>query len=160
MLIYFLMALDLPAWALKAIDRIRRGFLWKGRKGVRGGHCLIAWPKVTRPCYLGGLGISHYQFFGWALRLRWLWLQKTKPDKAWSFLLVKAPHQVQDFFAAAVVTVSTSTHAEIKATIFLKKNAIASSLPSIWAQLSICSKLIQWWVHSQQNRHLSPSTLL
>jgi len=105
MLIYFLMALDLPAWALKAIDRIRRGFLWKGRKGVRGGHCLIAWPKVTRPCYLGGLGISHYQFFGWALRLRWLWLQKTKPDKAWSFLLVKAPHQVQDFFAAAVVTV-------------------------------------------------------
>lgn len=36
MLIYLVMALDLPPWALKAIDKIRRGFLWKGRKDVRG----------------------------------------------------------------------------------------------------------------------------
>ena len=39
MLIYLLLALDLPAKALEAIDKIRRGFLWKGRKDVRGGHC-------------------------------------------------------------------------------------------------------------------------
>jgi len=89
---------------IEAIDKIRRGFLWKGRKDVRGGHCLIAWSKVTRPCYLGGLGISHFQFLGWALRLRWLWLQKTEPEKAWSSFQVKAPHQVQAFFAVAVVT--------------------------------------------------------
>jgi hypothetical protein len=37
MLIYLLLALDLPAKALEAIDKIRRGFLWKGRKDVRGG---------------------------------------------------------------------------------------------------------------------------
>jgi len=47
MLIYLVMALDLPPWALKAIDKIRRGFLWKGRKDVKGGHCLLAWPYVT-----------------------------------------------------------------------------------------------------------------
>ena len=76
MLIYLLMALDLPQWALKAIDKIRKGFLWKGRKDARGGHCLLAWPKVTRPPNLGGLGISHLQNMCWALRLRWLWLQK------------------------------------------------------------------------------------
>jgi hypothetical protein len=81
MLIYLLLALDLHAKALEAIDKIRRGFLWKRTKDVRGGHCLIAWPKVARPPNLGGLGISHLQFLGWALRLRWLWLQKTKPDK-------------------------------------------------------------------------------
>jgi len=58
MLIYLLLALDLPAGTLQAIDKIRRGFLCKGRKDARGGHYLIAWPKVTRPPELGGLGIS------------------------------------------------------------------------------------------------------
>jgi len=85
MLIYLLLALDLPAGTLQAIDKIRRGFLWKGRKDVRGGHCLIAWPKVTRPPELGGLGISDLQNLGWALRLRWMWLQKTEPEKPWVF---------------------------------------------------------------------------
>ena len=42
MLIYIIMALDLPPWALKAIDKIRRGFLWKGRRDMRGGHHLLA----------------------------------------------------------------------------------------------------------------------
>ena len=65
----------------------------------------MAWPKVTRPCFLGGFGISHFQFLGWALRMRWLWLQKNEPEKAWAFLPIKAAPQVKAFFAAAVVTV-------------------------------------------------------
>jgi len=64
MVIYLLLAQDLPTKALEAIDKIRRGFIWKGRKDVKGGHCLIAWTKVTRPPDLGGLGISHLQFLG------------------------------------------------------------------------------------------------
>jgi len=49
MLIYILMALELPLCALKSIDKVRREFLWKGRKdAVGGGCCLLAWPKVTK----------------------------------------------------------------------------------------------------------------
>ena len=49
MLIYMLMAVDFPSWAIKAVDKIRRGFLWRGRKDAQGGHCIIAWLKVCRP---------------------------------------------------------------------------------------------------------------
>jgi hypothetical protein len=42
MLIYLAMAVNIPPWAIKAIDKIRRGFLWRGRKEARGGHCLVA----------------------------------------------------------------------------------------------------------------------
>jgi hypothetical protein len=37
MIIYLAMAIDLPAWALDAIDKIRKCFLWQGRKEANGG---------------------------------------------------------------------------------------------------------------------------
>ena len=32
MLIYLAMAIDVPHWAIKAIDKIRRNFMWRGRQ--------------------------------------------------------------------------------------------------------------------------------
>ena len=72
MLIYLVMAIDLPQWAIKAIDKIRRSYLWRGRKEARGGHCLVAWEIACSPTELGGLGISNLRNLGWALRARWL----------------------------------------------------------------------------------------
>ena len=79
-------------------------FLWKGRKDVKGGHCLVAWPKVTRPTELGGLGISNLQQLGWALRARWLWLEKTELDKPWAFLPIQVHQSVKSFFAVAIIS--------------------------------------------------------
>jgi len=45
-------------YLLMSIDKIRRCFLWRGSKDAQGGHCLLAWLKVTRPFELGGLGTS------------------------------------------------------------------------------------------------------
>lgn len=55
--IYLLIALDVPKWFVKAVDKWRRCFLWRGRQDLRGGHCPVAWPRVTRPLHLGGLGV-------------------------------------------------------------------------------------------------------
>jgi hypothetical protein len=48
-IIYHAMALDLPSWALKAMNKIRRNFLLHGNFEANGGHCLVAWSKVPRP---------------------------------------------------------------------------------------------------------------
>jgi hypothetical protein len=48
-IIYTAMAIDLPPWAFKEIEKVQKGFVWRGGKEARGGHCLLAWPKVARP---------------------------------------------------------------------------------------------------------------
>jgi hypothetical protein len=57
---------------------------------------------VTRPKEMGGLGIVDLKTLGWALRVRWLWLQKTQPDKPWVFLPIKMSPCVNEFFSMAV----------------------------------------------------------
>lgn len=101
---YHVMALELPPWAIKAVDKIRRGYLWRGRKEANGGHCLIAWPKVTRPKELGGLGISDLRALGWALRVRWLWLKKTEPSKPWALFDLPTSGCIEALLSMAVST--------------------------------------------------------
>ncbi|GJN40616.1 hypothetical protein PR202_gb29860 [Eleusine coracana subsp. coracana] len=55
--IYVLVAIKVPKWFIKAINKLRRGFLWKGRKMANRGSCLVAWEKVQQPLDLGGLRI-------------------------------------------------------------------------------------------------------
>jgi hypothetical protein len=64
--VYLLIAMSVPKWVIKGIDRVRRGFLWKGRNEVNGGNCLVSWDIVTRPFFLGGLGIPNLHFQGLA----------------------------------------------------------------------------------------------
>ena len=71
------MVVDLSPWAVKCINKKRRTFLRKGSDEVKGGHCMLAWPKVCRPPELVGLGFLDLQLFGYALRMRWLWLKRT-----------------------------------------------------------------------------------
>jgi hypothetical protein len=48
-LVYLAMAVDFPQWAHKAVNKIRRGYLWRGRTNAKGGHCLVAPLGAGRP---------------------------------------------------------------------------------------------------------------
>lgn len=72
--VYFLSVFAPPKWLLKKVDRIRRGFLWKGTESANGGHCLVRWTNVQKPEDFGRLGVLDLERFSRALRLRWLWV--------------------------------------------------------------------------------------
>jgi hypothetical protein len=55
MTVYMAMAVDIPQWGLDAIDRLRKGFLWRGRKKVNGG---TAW-------WLGERFAAPFSLVGW-----------------------------------------------------------------------------------------------
>jgi hypothetical protein len=52
-LIYHLMALDVESWLLRAIDKVRRDFLWVGKGDERGGHRIVSWQAGCKPKHLG-----------------------------------------------------------------------------------------------------------
>ena len=110
MTVYLAMAIDIPHWAVDAIDKIRKGFLRRGRKEAKGGHCLVAWGKVCRPLQLGGLGISSLPELGWALRMRWLWLQKTDSRRPWTGLPIQVPSKARAFFSKVLISVVGNGH--------------------------------------------------
>jgi len=81
--VYFLTVFDLKKWALKKIDKIRRGFLWNGTSQAKGSQCLVAWDTCKKPKANGGLGVLDLDKFSRALRLRWLWFSWVDPDRPW-----------------------------------------------------------------------------
>lgn len=86
------------------MEKWQKGFLWRGWKEAKGGHCLLTWPKVARAKELGGSGMHNIKCLGWALRGRWLWLQKSEPDKPWAMFPIKTCRVVESLFSAAVVS--------------------------------------------------------
>jgi len=102
--IYTMMAEHLPPCARKDLDGICRRFFWAGNDQSVRGKCMVAWQTCCRPTQLGGLGISDLRLAGFALQTRWLWLQKTDHDRAWSQLPIRTSKEVQAFFKASTFT--------------------------------------------------------
>ncbi|RLM55087.1 hypothetical protein C2845_PM10G21820 [Panicum miliaceum] len=70
--IYRLMANNLPPWTIEKIDALRRNFLWTGSDRSARGKAMVAWPLVSRPTSVGGLGVLDLRLAGTALQARWL----------------------------------------------------------------------------------------
>ncbi|GJM95706.1 hypothetical protein PR202_ga12483 [Eleusine coracana subsp. coracana] len=104
MFTHLMTILDLPKWFYKALDKKMRGFLWKGHGTANGGCCLVSWNQVQRPLQYGGLGIRNLELQGWALRIRWLWLEKTDASRPWKGLPIVVPRHAQALFNVIVAT--------------------------------------------------------
>jgi hypothetical protein len=55
--VHISIAVKLCPDARRCIDKIRRGFIWCRTSSASGGHCMVAWPKVTMPIELGEVGV-------------------------------------------------------------------------------------------------------
>jgi hypothetical protein len=88
----------MPRGTYKAIDELRRAFIWTGSDMASGGHCLVSWSRVTRPVELGGLGVIDLTTMGYALHLRWEWLARTQPKRIWAPSACKTDQVIQAMF--------------------------------------------------------------
>jgi hypothetical protein len=100
-----MLATDLPKWVFKAIGKIRRGFLCKGREKAHGGNCLVSWDKVQRPLNYGGLGILNLEKLGWALKIWWLWAEKMDRPRPWDGFQVEVPRNAKALFNMATIPI-------------------------------------------------------
>lgn len=148
--IHLLIALDVPKWFIKAVDKYRRGFLWAGRKDAKGGNCPVNWARVTRPLHLWGLGIHNLETLGWALRMHWMWLQKTDPHRPWSFAQIEVPPNVKAMFYVSIsTTVGDGSSTLFWVNRWLHGRSIADLAPALmpfvrrrgWRTLTVCEAL-------------------
>ncbi|KAM0905607.1 hypothetical protein ACQ4PT_017281 [Festuca glaucescens] len=104
-LIHAMMSLDIPPKTMQALKKICQGFMWKARADVSGGHCLVAWDKVTSPKSCGGLGLPNLQLLNLAMRCRWAWLQRVDATKAWAEFDLQIPPLARALFESATAVV-------------------------------------------------------
>ena len=135
--IYLSIALELPAWLLELLEKRIRAFFWKGTDAIQGGHCLVAWDRVCQPVEYGGLGVLNLKLLGFALRTRWLWLQKQRAW-CWSGLPLRVEHEVQALFdASTCVVVGDGRMALFWTDPWLNATPIAQSAPALFAAVSV-----------------------
>ncbi|KAM0921524.1 hypothetical protein ACQ4PT_006811 [Festuca glaucescens] len=103
--VHAMMSLDIPPKTLQALLKICRGFMWKARLDVKGGHCLVAWDQVASPKEVGGLGLPNLRLLNLALYCRWVWLQRVDPTKAWVEFNLQIPHLSSALFESATAVI-------------------------------------------------------
>lgn len=68
---------------------------------MNGGHYLVAWVVLCSPIECGGLGIMNLEFFGQALRLKWLAQRLEQKGRPWTLVNSRPTTDKQDLFRAA-----------------------------------------------------------
>jgi hypothetical protein len=96
----------------------------------------------------GGLGILDLERFARALRLRWLWLQWTNRDKAWTGLQLPCDKADVDLFnASTIVTIGDGKMADFWRSSWIQGQAPKNIAPTLFVKakrkISRCAKPLQ-----------------
>ena len=81
---YAMAALLLPHAVVRALDGLRRAFLWNVAERASGAQCLVAWERVCRAKSEGGLGIRDLATQNLCLLLKMLHRLHTTPGSRWA----------------------------------------------------------------------------
>lgn len=132
---FALTVLRAPRKFFKEVDKARRRFLWAQDEAATGGKCKVAWSAVTTPEPHGGLGIHDLDKFARALRLRWLWLSWTHPERPW--VGTGTPCNLQDralFAANTAVTIGDGKTASFWSSPWLGGRPLRLDYPTLFAR--------------------------
>jgi hypothetical protein len=128
-----LLVLNSPKRVFRLLERIERGFFWAGRADANGGNCHVNWQRVARPIEMGGLGVRDLERSSLALRLRWMWLDRTDDQRAWSGLgLQFNTLEKSFFFASTAVSVGNGRKARFWEDRWLLGRSISEIAPELY----------------------------
>lgn len=79
-------------------------------------------------------GLESLAVWGWALKMRWSWLQKTEPNRPWTFFPIQVHECVHAFFSMAIVTeIGDGAHILFWKDRWLQGRQIADLTPYLFA---------------------------
>ncbi|KAJ3691840.1 hypothetical protein LUZ61_021004 [Rhynchospora tenuis] len=84
--IFFMSVFKLPAWVVKATDRIRRNFIWGSATANHRAIHLLSWDRICLPKSHGGFGLINLKLQNIALLLKWWWRLHNNPQSLLSDL--------------------------------------------------------------------------
>jgi hypothetical protein len=120
--VYLYIALEIPPWVQKALEKIFKAFLWAGSDVVP--------------------GIMNLRFFGSPLRSCWLWLQRSDPSHPWASLKVKEDKINTAFFKASMFFVlGDGRNALFWSDAWLEGKSFIDFAPNLVAAVSKCRRV-------------------
>ena len=97
---------------------------------------MVAWEKVCKPLHMGGLGISSLTKLCWALRMRWLWLQKTDSSRPWVDLPIQVSSIARSFSAVLVSEVGNGANTLFWVDKWINGKKVADIAPRLFCTIS------------------------
>jgi hypothetical protein len=82
--VYAMGAMLLPPALIRAIDALRRAFLWNAAEKASGAKCLVAWESVCRSKEEGGLGIRSLAVQNECLQVKLLHRLHSRQNLPWA----------------------------------------------------------------------------
>ena len=94
---YVMSLFSIPGKVVKAIESLRRNFLWQGNK-IEKSYNLVKWMVVQQCKRYGGLGVRNLKVHNNSLLTKWLWRYNLEDQALWKELVQHKYGQEDQWF--------------------------------------------------------------